>query len=110
MNKPIFNGEWMVLKVLGEGQTSKVYKVQHIESGEYAALKVIKVEYLNKADSMEYLQTEITIMENLKHKQIVKLKGYGTDGKIVKNSGKIMTGIVYIMMEYVEGGLLFDFC
>ena len=35
---------------------------------------------------------------------------YGTDGFIVKPNGKKITKIVYIILEYIQNGLLFDLC
>ena len=46
----------------------------------------------------------------LSHKNIVRLLDYGSDGHIVKTSGRILDNLVYIALEYVEGGLLFDLC
>ena len=41
---------------------------------------------------------------------IVKLKSYGTKGQILRANGEKITNVVFIMMEYIEGGLLFSFC
>lgn len=35
---------------------------------------------------------------------------YGDAGQVVKPSGRIISSIVYIVMEFVQGGLLFDLC
>lgn len=35
---------------------------------------------------------------------------YGECGRVVKPSSRIISNIVYIVMEYVQGGLLFDLC
>jgi len=35
---------------------------------------------------------------------------YGDAGKVVKPSGRIIDNLVYIVMEFVQGGLLFDLC
>ena len=111
MNKPIFNDEWIIMSGLGDGHTSKVYKIQNIYSGELAALKVIREEYLKRSDAMYHLQSEIDIMHGLrKNDGVVKLKSYGTKGTVVKRNGDRVSNLVYIMMDYVEGGLLFDFC
>jgi len=56
INKPIFNEEWALVERLGEGHTSKVYKVMNCYSGEYAALKIIKQEYLQRNDAFYWLQ------------------------------------------------------
>jgi serine/threonine protein kinase len=36
--------------------------------------------------------------------------GYGSDGHVKKPSGREITNLVYILLEYVTGGLLFDLC
>ena len=49
-------------------------------------------------------------MRGLDHKNINKIIGYGSDGKIIKPSGREITNLVYIILEYVPGGLFFDLC
>jgi len=46
----------------------------------------------------------------LKHPNIVKIEGYGADGLVKKPSGREIKKLVYIMLEHVQGGLLFDLC
>lgn len=36
--------------------------------------------------------------------------GYGSDGHVLKPSGREIKNLVYILLEYVTGGLLFDLC
>ena len=36
--------------------------------------------------------------------------GYGDAGEVIKPSGRLINNLVYIMMEYVPCGLLFDLC
>lgn len=36
--------------------------------------------------------------------------GYGSDGHVLKPSGREIKNLVYILLEYVPGGLLFDLC
>jgi len=43
------------------------------------------------------------------HDSVVKIKGFGTDGVVVRPKGQRCPDLVYILMEYVEGGILFDF-
>lgn len=38
------------------------------------------------------------------------LIGFGADGTIVKPSGQQIHNFVYIMLEYIPGGLLYDLC
>jgi serine/threonine protein kinase len=35
---------------------------------------------------------------------------FGDKGRVLKPSGRIITPLVYIVMEFVQGGLLFDLC
>lgn len=110
MTKNIFNDEWILESKLGEGHTSKVYKVKHIKTGELAALKIIKNSYLDKPDALSNLENEITIMNALrKNQNVVKYIDSGTDGKVNLGQTQIHN-LTWIMMEYVEGGLLFDLC
>ena len=41
---------------------------------------------------------------------MVNILGYGSKGRVIKPSGKIQDNLVYIMLEYIEGGILFDLC
>lgn len=46
----------------------------------------------------------------MNNKNIVKMVDYGTNGEIIKPSGKMIKDIVYITMEYISGGLMFNLC
>jgi len=46
----------------------------------------------------------------LEHKNVVNIKGWGTDGHVLKPSGREIHNLVYILLEFVTGGLLFDVC
>jgi len=50
------------------------------------------------------------VLRELDHKNIIRLNGYGSDGKIVKPSGEVIGDLVYLVVEYVNGMLLFDKC
>ena len=54
------------------------------------------------------IQSEIQIHNGLKHKNIVKMIDYGTDGVIIKPSGRKIDNLVYIMLEYVTGGDFYE--
>lgn len=47
---------------------------------------------------------------NLKHHSVIGIDSYGSDGKIVKPSGRKIENLVYIILELVSGGLMFDVC
>lgn len=75
------------------------------------ALKLMREEYLSKdADAIKTVENEIEILQGLKHDSIVNILGYGSDGKVVKPSGRVISNLVYIILEYVSGGLFFDIC
>jgi len=54
------------------------------------------------------VEQEISILHGLKHKNITKIIDYGSDGVVLKASGKRIENLVYIMLEYIDGGILFD--
>ena len=108
---PIFNNEYEIIKSLGEGNTSKVYLARSIENGQLHAVKILKEEFLRRDnDSILSVHNEITILKNLNHEGIVNMLGYGDSGEVVKPSGRHIKHLVYISMEYVPSGLLFDLC
>ena len=75
------------------------------------ALKIFRHEYIeNKELGMNQIQEEIKVLHGLDHPNITKMHGYGSDGKILKPSGQIISNLVYVMLEYVDGMLLFDKC
>jgi len=46
----------------------------------------------------------------LNHHNIVNIIGWGSDGTVLKPSGRQINNLVYILLEYITGGLLFDVC
>lgn len=111
-SNPIFNNKYEIIKSLGEGNTSKVYLAKSIENAnQQVAIKVIKDEFLRRdSDSILSVQNEITILKNLQHPGLVQLLEYGDQGVVQKPSGRIINNLIYIVMEFVAGGLLFDTC
>jgi serine/threonine protein kinase len=109
---PVFNGEYEILSSLGEGNTSKVYLVRSLKDPtKMAALKLLREEFLRRdADSIKAVEKEIQILTGLSHPSIVQIQGWGSDGHVLKPSGREIKNLVYILLEYVTGGLLFDLC
>merc|ERR1712038_2226075 len=108
---PIFNNKYEILKSLGEGNTSKVYLGRSLTTGEYSAIKILKEEFLRRdSDSILSVHNEITILKNLQHSGIINMLEYGDAGQVVKPSGRVIDNLVFIVMEFVQGGLLFDLC
>jgi len=62
----------------------------------------MKDEFLNRDEhSLSSVENEITILKNLNHFGIVHMLEFGDNGKVVKPSGRVISPIVYIMMEFV---------
>jgi serine/threonine protein kinase len=109
---PIFNGKYEILKSLGEGNTSKVYLARSLVNPlNHVAVKILKDEFLRRDnDSILSVHNEITILKNLDHSGIIRMVDYGDAGQVLKPSGRIIDNLVFIIMEFVQGGLLFDLC
>ena len=110
---PIFKGQYEIIKSLGNGNTAKVYLARSIfDPTKKIAIKILRDEFLkgNEGQNTKLVEQEIQILSALHHKNIVKLIDYGSDGQIIKCSGRILSNLVYIALEYVEGGLMFDLC
>ena len=109
---PILNEKYDILQTLGEGNTSKVYLGQkRSEPFEYVAIKILKDDFiLRDEDSRKAVVNEVYILQALKNKSIVNIFEFGDNGQVLKPSGKKLSGLVYIILEFVKGGLLFDLC
>ena len=109
---PVLNGKYSMLSTLGEGNTSKVYLAQTIEEPrQFVAVKILRDEFLARdADARKAVVNEVVILQTLKHPHIIKILEFGDDGQVLKPSGRSLTGLVYIVLELVQGGLLFDVC
>ena len=80
-------------------------------STKQVAIKILKEEFLRRdEDSILSVQNEITILKNLNHAGIIRMMDFGDAGQVVKPSGRVINNLVFIVMEYVSGGLLFDLC
>lgn len=109
---PILNGKYQMLSTLGEGNTSKVYLAQTLEEPKYyVAIKILREEFLARdEDSRKAVANEVYILQALKHPNIIKILEFGENGTVLKPSGRSLTGLVFIVLEFVSGGLLFDLC
>jgi len=60
-------------------------------------------------NAMNNISKEVQILRKMQHEGIVKIFEYGDDG-VVSYDNQLINNRVYIVMEYVEGPLLFDLC
>lgn len=100
------------MQSLGEGNTSKVYLAQSLASPtSMVAIKILKDEFLQRDDdARKTVVNEIVILQTLKHPNIIKILEFGDQGLVKKPNGKVISNLVYIVLEFVTGGLLFDVC
>ncbi|KIK99345.1 hypothetical protein PAXRUDRAFT_132278 [Paxillus rubicundulus Ve08.2h10] len=104
---PKMIGLWKVGRTIGKGSSGVVRIARHSKTGQYAAVKIVSKHVLmnsaNKlVDSAEHLllsiEREIVIMKLIDHPNIMRLYDVwetSTD--------------LYLILEYVEGGELFDY-
>jgi len=90
LKHPVFNNEYEILSSLGEGNTSKVYLARSLKDPKKCvALKLLREEFLQRdADSIKAVEQEIQILQGLKHDNIVNILGWGSDGTVLKPSGR----------------------
>ena len=60
-------------------------------------------------NTINNISKEVHILRQISHEGIVKMYEYGDDSVIDCNS-QVVHNKVYIVMEYVQGPLLFDIC
>lgn len=92
--------KYQLMEVLGVGSTSTVHRCRNKKTGEEFACKIINCQLIEERFSgmMAQFQTEIQALKSLRHDSIIRLYDvYMTDEKI------------YIIMEMMEGGELFDY-
>lgn len=72
LNKPISNLEkYQKLEKLGEGTYGIVYKAQNLETGEFVAIKKIRLEKEDDGVPSTAIR-EISLLKNLKHPNVVE--------------------------------------
>lgn len=91
---------------------SQIYMAKHVsDEKKIVSLKMFRKEYLMKEpEAQKAVDREINFLQGLKHVNIINVFEYGTDGQVKNPAGRETSNVVYIMREYVSGGLLFDLC
>lgn len=96
----LLHEKYQIMEALGVGSTSTVYRALCRADGQYYACKVIDCQLIEERfqGMMEQFQTEIEALRKLRHPGIIRLYDvYISPQKI------------YIVMELMEGGELFDY-
>ncbi|KAF5945838.1 hypothetical protein HYC85_016066 [Camellia sinensis] len=90
-------GKYEVGRTIGEGTFAKVKFAQNMETGESVAVKVMVKSSILKHKMVDQIKREISIMKIVRHPNIVRLH------EVLASQTKI-----YIVLEFVTGGELFD--
>ena len=91
-------GNYILFDQIGMGTFSKVTKAVHILTEQVVAVKILEKEKIEDDIDVERIIREIEILKNINHPNIAQMfETYST----VHN--------IYLMMEYIEGGDLFDY-
>jgi hypothetical protein len=89
--------DFKVLKVLGLGSFSKVYLVEHIKSGEFYAMKILKKDLLIEEDQIQNTLLEKKILVELEHQFLIEMIFcFQTEERI------------YLILPFMSGGELFN--
>lgn len=97
----ILEGKYRLEQKLGGGGMGVVYRAQHMRLQKTFAVKLIQPSKMDSAFQARF-EREAEVLGRLKHSNIVEVTDYGID------AGN--TGLPYLVMEYLEGTNLHDYC
>ncbi len=83
---------YTVLAELGRGGMGAVYKARHDPSGALVAIKTMLPHVAINAGHVQMFEREVQVTHQLRHPNIVELRGYGK-----------VDGTVYCVLEFVDG-------
>lgn len=90
-------GKYELGKTLGEGSFAKVKYAKNLQTADTVAIKIIDREHVLRHKMVEQIKREISTMKLIKHPNVLSLI------EVMASKTKI-----YIVLEYVDGGELFD--
>ena len=94
-------GPWKLGKTLGKGSSGRVRLAKNMETGKLSAIKIVPKKFVksNQAKQLPYgIEREIIIMKLISHPNVMGLY------EVWENKSEL-----YLVLEYVEGGELFDY-
>ena len=91
-------GEYTFDKKLGEGGMGAVYLAHHLEIDQKVAVKVLHTKSARSDELLKRFAREARVVAMLSHPNIIRVFIFGKD----------QDGMVYMAMEYVDGGSLRD--
>lgn len=88
----VLDGRYRVLGRLGSGGMGVVYRVQHLQLGKIAAMKVLHPDTASDSEMIRRFRLEAQSVSRLNHPNIVQTFDFGQ-----------WDGALYLVMEYVKG-------
>jgi serine/threonine protein kinase len=88
----VLDGRYRVLSRLGSGGMGVVYRVQHLQLGKIAAMKVLHPNTASDSEMIRRFRMEAQSISRLNHPNIVQTFDFGQ-----------WDGALYLVMEYVKG-------
>lgn len=89
---------YLAAKTIGEGTFGKVKLGTHILTGDKVAVKILEKERITDVADVERVSREIHILKLIRHPNIIQLY------EIIETPKQL-----YLIMEYANGGELFDY-
>ncbi|KAL1832190.1 CBL-interacting serine/threonine-protein kinase 9-like isoform X1 [Daucus carota subsp. sativus] len=90
-------GKYEIGKTLGEGSFGKVKYGRHVETGRSVAIKIIARDHVLRHKMVDQIKREISTMKLIEHPNVINLV------EVMASKTKI-----FLVLEYVDGGELFD--
>jgi len=97
LNNDKLENNYKAIEKLGTGSFGKVYRVNHLKSGQDRALKVVNKAIIKYQDDEKTFLKEIELLSQLDHPSIIKVYEY-----FVENNN------YYVVQEYCRGGELYE--
>ncbi|KAF5733272.1 hypothetical protein HS088_TW17G00814 [Tripterygium wilfordii] len=90
-------GKYEIGKTIGEGSFAKVKFAKNVDTGDFVAIKILDRDQVLRHKMVEQIKGEISTMKLIKHPNVIKII------EVLASKRKI-----YIVLEFVDGGELFD--
>ena len=90
--RPLRYGDYVVVEKIGQGGMGKVFKAIHHQSGQPAAIKVLRSDAVASVESVKRFQQEVRVAAQLDHPNIVKMYEAGQ-----------VADVHYLVIEFVDG-------
>jgi eukaryotic-like serine/threonine-protein kinase len=90
------NGNYRIEKMIGSGGMGAVFQATHLALGSSVAVKVLAPELASDTSLVKRFQREARVGGNLMHPNIVRVQDFG----------KTDDGVLFMVMEFVEGETL----